>query len=64
MTMGFLYVSVLPVVVYLFLIYLSDYINLSYIAANYGMVVAELILKDPVVGDQNLWGILCLSLQG
>jgi hypothetical protein len=48
----------------LFLIYVSDYINLGYIAGNDGMVVVELMGKDAVVVDQHLWGILCLNLQG
>jgi hypothetical protein len=28
------------------------------------LIVAELIGKDTVVGDQNLWGIFCLHPQG
>jgi hypothetical protein len=32
----------------------SDYINLSYIAENDGMIFAELIGKDAAVGEQNL----------
>jgi hypothetical protein len=32
----------------------SDYIKLGYTATNEGLIVAELIGKDTVVGDQNL----------
>jgi hypothetical protein len=53
MAMGFLYVSLLPVV-YLFNcdLFNSDYINLGHRATNDGMIVAELIGKAAALGTK------------
>jgi len=39
---------------FIFDLFNSDYIKLGYTATNDGFIVAELMGKDAVIGDQNL----------